>query len=88
MPGTPYQDATGQTLSDFTGTYPNVNQWEIICGGGDPYQVADAIYKGMPDFSALVGSTLAVTTISSTNPAVVTTDLNHGYSSGQTVVIY
>jgi hypothetical protein len=41
----------------------------------------------MPDFSALVGSTLTVTSISSTNPAVVTTSLNHGYSSGQAVVI-
>lgn len=66
---------------------PNVNQWEIICGGGDPYQVADAIYKGMPDFSALVGSKISVTNITSANPAVVTTDLNHGYSSGQTVTI-
>jgi hypothetical protein len=66
---------------------PGVNQWEIIVGGGDPYQVANAIYQGMPDFSALVGSTLTVTSISSTNPAVVTTSLNHGYSSGQAVVI-
>jgi hypothetical protein len=66
---------------------PGVNQWEIICGGGDPYQVADAIYKGMPDFSALVGSTISVTGISSTNPAVVTTDLNHGYTTGQSVTI-
>ena len=66
---------------------PNVNQWEIICGGGDPYQVANAIFKSVPDISILVGSTLTVTGITSANPAVVTTSLNHGYSSGQTVTI-
>ena len=66
---------------------PNVNQWEIICGGGDPYQVANAIFKSVPDISILVGSTLSVTAITSANPAVVTTSLNHGYSSGQTVTI-
>ena len=66
---------------------PNVNQWEIICGGGDPYQVANAIFESVPDISILVGSTLSVTAITSANPAVVTTSLNHGYSSGQTVTI-
>ena len=66
---------------------PNVNQWEVICGGGDPYQVANAIYKGIPDISVLVGSSLTITGITSANPAVVTTSLNHGYSSGQTVTI-
>jgi hypothetical protein len=66
---------------------PNVNKWEIICGGGDPYQVANAIFQSVPDISILVGSTLTVTSITSANPAVVTTSLNHGYSSGQTVTI-
>ena len=63
------------------------NQWEIICGGGDPYQVANAIFNSVPDISNLVGSTLTVTGITSANPAVVTTSLNHGYASGQTVTI-
>jgi hypothetical protein len=63
------------------------NQWEIICGGGDPYQVGNAIFNSVPDISNLVGSTLEVTGITSTNPAVVTTNLNHGYATGQTVVI-
>ena len=66
---------------------PNVNQWEVICGGGDPYQVANAIFNSVPDISILVGSTMSVSGISSTNPAVVTTTLNHGYSTGQTVTI-
>lgn len=37
-------------------TNPAVGEWKIICGGGDPYQVANAIYKGIPDISMLVGS--------------------------------
>lgn len=30
--------------------------WEILCGGGDPYAVAFAIYKGTLDLSTIVGS--------------------------------
>lgn len=32
------------------------NQWEVIVGGGDPYQVANAIFQSIPDVSMLVGS--------------------------------
>ena len=63
------------------------NQWEIIVGGGDPYQVANAIFNSVPDISNLVGSTLAVTAITTANPGVVTTDLNHGYATGQVITI-
>ena len=63
------------------------SNWQVICGGGDPYLVADGIFKGLFDIGSLVGSTLRVTNITSENPAIVTTDLNHGYSSGQTVYI-
>ena len=31
--------------------------WEVICGGGDPYLVAGAIYQGTLDLSTIVGST-------------------------------
>ena len=64
-----------------------VNQWEVICGGGDPYQIANAIYQSVPDISMLTGSVLAVTSITNANPGVVTVDLNHGYSTGQVVTI-
>jgi hypothetical protein len=30
--------------------------WEVLCGGGDPYQVAFAIYQGTLDLSTIVGS--------------------------------
>ena len=63
------------------------NEWEIICGGGDPYEVGHAIFNSVPDISNLVGSTLSVTAITTANPGVVTTDLNHGYSDGQVVTI-
>lgn len=61
--------------------------WEIIVGGGDPYDVANAIFKAVFDVSSLVGSVLSVTNITQANPGVVTTDLNHGYSTGQEVTM-
>jgi hypothetical protein len=61
--------------------------WMVIVGGGDPYQVAYAIYQALFDISTLVGSTIHITDISHADPAVVTTDLNHGFATGQDVDI-
>lgn len=61
--------------------------FEVIAGGGDPYQIAYAIFRGMGDFSTLVGSVLNVTNITKDNPGVVTTSLNHGYTTGQVVTM-
>jgi Ubiquitin-activating enzyme E1 FCCH domain/Baseplate J-like protein len=61
--------------------------WQIIVGGGDPYQVGYAIFNGLFDINNLSGSNLAITSISNANPAVITTNLNHNYSTGETVVI-
>ena len=61
----------------------NGSGWEVICGGGDPYAVANAIYGSGLDISTLVGSTLKVTGITHANPGVVTTNLNHGFVTGQ-----
>lgn len=67
---------------------PAANQWEIIVGGtGDPYQIGLAIFNAVSDISTLVGSTLAVTNITAASNGVVTTNLNHGYSTGQAVTI-
>jgi hypothetical protein len=63
------------------------NQWEIIVGGGDPYEVANAIFTGIFDISNLTGSIINVTAITQAYPAVVTTNLNHGYSTGQVMQI-
>jgi hypothetical protein len=61
--------------------------WAVIVGGGDPYEVAYAIWMALFDINNLVGSTLHVVTISQANPAVVTTDLNHLFTPGQPISI-
>lgn len=57
--------------------------WEVICGGGDPYQVAYAIFTALFDLPTLKSSTINITAITNANPGVATTDLNHGYATGQ-----
>lgn len=57
--------------------------WEVICGGGDPYQTASAIYSSGLDISTLVGSIIHVTALTNANPGVITTNLNHGLTTGQ-----
>lgn len=61
--------------------------WEIIVGGGDPYEVANAIYTALLDVSTLNGSVISVTGVTIANPGVVTTDLNHGLVTGQVVTV-
>lgn len=61
--------------------------WQVVCGGGDAYAIANAILQGVPDIAALQGSQLAVSGMSNANPVVITTNLNHGYIAGQTVTI-
>lgn len=60
--------------------------WEVICGGGDPYAVALAIYNSGLDISTLVGSKTSVTNVTSANPGVVTTNINHGFTNGEAIV--
>lgn len=40
--------------------------WEVICGGGDKYAVADAIYKGTLDLSTIVGSSTTARNVTTT----------------------
>ncbi|MEK7916649.1 hypothetical protein AAB988_29405 [Burkholderia contaminans] len=58
--------------------------WQIVCGGGDAYSVANAILQGVPDIATLQGSQLAISGMTNANPVVITTNLNHGYQAGQT----
>lgn len=60
---------------------------QVVCGGGDPYQVAYALLQSVPDITALQGSQLAITGMTAANPVVITTSLNHGYAPGQTVTV-
>jgi hypothetical protein len=66
---------------------PNNGGWEIIVGGGDPYEVANAIFTALFDISTLVGSTINALSITAANPGVVVTDLNHGLVTGQAVTL-
>jgi hypothetical protein len=59
--------------------------WEVIVGGGDPYAIANAIFTSMFDLSILSGSVLGVAGITNANPGVMTTTLNHGFTSGQVI---
>ena len=61
--------------------------WEVIVGGGDPYQIGYAILASGLNLSTLVGSTMAVTGITQANPGVVTSSLNHGFTTGQVIYI-
>ena len=61
--------------------------WQVICGGGDSYAVANAILQAVPDISALQGSQLAITAMTNANPVVITTNMNHNFTAGQTFVV-
>jgi len=61
--------------------------WQIIVGGGDPYEVGYAIYTGLFDIANIVGSTLSATAITNATNGVVTTNINHEFSTGQVITI-
>jgi hypothetical protein len=91
---------TPQFLRTLLGNVPGVNTnlisirvvsgvgWEIIVGGGgDQYLIAYAILQAVGDIAYLVGSTLQVNGVTAATNGVVTTNLNHGFSTGQAVTI-
>lgn len=57
--------------------------WEVLCGGGDPYTVANAIFQSVFFIPGLTPSKINITGITKANPGVVTTDINHGFVTGQ-----
>lgn len=61
--------------------------WEVICAGGDPYFMAYAVYSALFDISTLTGSVLEVSGATKANPGVITTNLNHGFATGQVITI-
>ena len=82
-------------LQNVSGVQPNLisvqqgspGGWRVVCGGGDPYQTAFAIYSALFDISTLVGSQLAISGMTAANPVVISTNLNHNYTAGQTVTV-
>jgi len=61
--------------------------WSILCGGGDPNEVAYAIFIALFDISTLVGSINEVLDVTPANPGVVHTSLDHGFVNGQSATI-
>lgn len=90
--GTPaYLKTLLQQITGVQQRLVSINQvsggWQVVCGGGDAYAVANAILQGVPDIATLQGSQLAITGMTAANPVVITTNLNHGYVAGQTVTV-
>jgi hypothetical protein len=63
------------------------SNWQIIVGGGDPYQVANAIFTGLFDISNLIGSTFTVSNITSAANAVITLPYNPQYTIGEVIAV-
>lgn len=81
-------------LANVTGVQPRLisvvqqgTGFEIICGGGDPYQVAYAIFTSVLDITTLVGTQMSITSITQASAAVVTTNLYHNLTTGGSVTI-
>jgi hypothetical protein len=86
-------------LKTLLGNVPGVNPglisiqtqsggWKVIVGGsGDPFQIANAIFQGVGDISRLVGSVMEVSSFTEANPGVVTTNIDHGFSTGQVITV-
>lgn len=90
--GTPaYLKTLLQQITGVQQRLVSINQvsggWQVVCGGGDAYAVANAILQGVPDIATLQGSQLAITGMTAADPVVITTNLNHGYVAGQTVTV-
>lgn len=65
----------------------DLDAYTIIVGGGDPYQVAYAIWCADFYTPGLTGAIIRVANISNTNPVVVTTADNHNLVTGDIEVI-
>ena len=58
------------------------NQYVVICGGGDPYQVAFAIWQADFYTPGLTGATINIAGMTNGNPTTITTANNHNLVTG------
>jgi hypothetical protein len=84
---TQLQNVSGVQANLISVRLVGTNQWEILVGGGDPYQVANAIFNSIPDISMLVGSKFTITSITTSTNAVITLNYSPGYTIGQTITV-
>ncbi|MXV44308.1 hypothetical protein GS501_04515 [Saccharibacter sp. 17.LH.SD] len=61
--------------------------YRVTADGGDPQQIAGAIYESCFDLLTLQGSVNALGSATQDDPCTITTTLTHGLTSGQTVSI-
>ena len=81
------QNVTGVVstlISIRENTYYVPPRWEVIVGGGDPYEVANAIWTSCGDPGVLCGSTMLVQNIVS---QTITTNLVTNFTIGETVYV-
>jgi hypothetical protein len=83
----------GRYLKTLVGNIPGVQnrliavqtegaQYVVIVGGGDPFQIAYAIWSADFYTPGLTGATIMIDGIANTNPARITTSNNHNLLTG------
>jgi hypothetical protein len=88
----------GRYLKTLVGNIPGVqnrlisvqtegDQYVVIVGGGDPYQVAYAIWQSDFYVPGLSGATIRIDGMTNTNPIRITTANNHNLSTGDIITI-
>jgi Ubiquitin-activating enzyme E1 FCCH domain len=60
----------------------DTGRWVVLCGGGDPYQVAWCIYYALFDIQTLERTPIQIFNMTNTNPILVTTVANHNLANG------
>lgn len=63
----------------------NGDGYSVICGGGDPYDVANAIFQTIPTIGILKPSEIQVSRLDKGNPTVIYTNLTHGLKTSDVV---
>lgn len=61
--------------------------YSVLVDGGDPHQVAGAIYEGCFDLPSLQPSVNRVANATRASPCVIATELTHGLANGQSATI-
>jgi Ubiquitin-activating enzyme E1 FCCH domain len=63
-------------------------RWIVLVGGGDPYQVAWAIYYALFDIQTLDRPAIDIAAMQMTNPIMITSMNNHNLSTGMIETFY
>lgn len=64
---------------------PNGDGYSVIVGGGDPVEIANAIFQTIPTIGILKPSVIAISGIKKGNPTVISTNIAYGLQTGDKV---